>query len=284
MNNQFMPPNYRAIDLFIKWIGRFDIRHARAWAKRYQADPEAATCEAMYWGVLTDCGVSVEPNADLDNRQKAPDFACHKDGNKFYVEVTCIRIDTATDKTSLKHIPTGGAQNYGPLNRVIYDEVKNKTTQCANLDAPCLLAVGTFHFQASALCFQKPHVESLLTGETSIACDINLQTGHAVGDPYESTNLKSAAFVKPSNLLGVEPARQPISALLLAGFGVSPPGVLGVIHPNPVREFDHRILDRIPFCGLFMDLRNATLTTNWTRDPECEELSRFIGRAVPADL
>lgn len=269
-NQAFVPPDHRVIDLFIKWIERFDIRHARAWAHRYNADPEAATCEAMYWAVLTDCGVAVEPNADLAGAKPAPDFVCRKDGHKFYVEVTCIRIDAVTEHTSLEHIPTNGARNYRPLNDAIYYKVVSKTPQCANLDAPCLLAVGTFHYCASVSCVRKSFVEWLLTGETSLSWHFDPRRGCAGGEPSQSTELKSAAFVRPNRLIGVEPARQPISALLIAGFGSNQPGIFGAVHPYPVREFDLQLLDRIAFCRLRIDVRNATLSTEWTRDPEFE--------------
>lgn len=264
-------PDTRVLDKFIHWIKQYDARHARMWVQLYKADPEAATCEAMYWAVLTDCGVEVKPNADLDAGEQAPDFVCHKDDHKFYVEVTCIRIDTATAQTALEHIPTAGATNYRPLNDAIYNEVRSKTPQCANLDAACVLAIGTFHYHASVSCIQKTFVEWLLTGETSLAWHFDPRRGRAVGEPFETTGFKSATFVRPGRLVGVEPARQPISALLVAGFGCKPPNIYGAIHPQPVREFDPVFLDRIPFCLLKLDVKTATLATEWTRDPDYGE-------------
>lgn len=264
-------PDTRVLDKFIRWIERFDQRHARMWAHRYNADPEAAACEAMYWGVLADCGVDVKPNADLDAGERAPDFVCQKGDHKFYVEVTCIRIEIATGQTSLEHIPTDGAQHYRPLNDAIYKEVVSKTKQCANLDAACVLAVGTFHYDASVSCIRKTFVEWLLTGETSLAWNFDPRRGRAVGEPFETTRFKSATFVRPSNLVGVEPARQPISALLVAGFGCKPPNIFGAIHPHPVHKLDPALMDRIPFCRLNVDVNTATLSTEWTHDPESEQ-------------
>ena len=264
-------PDARVLDKFISWIEQFDLRHARAWAHRYKADPEAGTCEAMSWGVLTDCGVAVEPNADLTGAKKAPDFVCRKDDRKFYVEVTCIRIDTASEHSALPPVFTPGARTYRPLNDAIFAEVTAKTPQCANLDAPCVLAVGTFHYHASVSCIRKTFVEWLLTGETSIARYFDPRRGEAVGRPFQSTNLKSATFLKPSPLIGVEPARKPISAVVVAGFGCTPPHVYGVIHPYPVHEFVPNLLDIIPFCRVKYDIRKAIITTEWTRDPEGEK-------------
>lgn len=264
----FAPPDPSVLTKFIRWIERFNVQHARNWARLYHADPEAATCEAMFWAVLSDCGLTVEPNADLTGKKKAPDFVCHKDGHKFYVEVTCIRIDTATEHTALPPVFTEGARSYNHLNDAIFAEVTAKTPQCSNLEAPCVLAVGTFHYQASVSCIRKAFVEWLLTGETNISWYFDPQRGEAVGESFQSTNFKAAAFLKPSPLIGVEPARKPISALVVAGFGCAPPHVYGVIHPHPVREFAPNLFDLIPFCRVKYDIAKASITTEWTRDAE----------------
>lgn len=264
-------PDTGVLREFIRWIEQFDKRHARAWALRYKADAEAATCEAMFWGVLADCGVTVEPNADLTGRKRAPDFVCYKNEQKFYVEATCIHIDTATKHTGLEHMPKkDGANCYSPLNDAIYKEVVSKTPQCADLDAPCLLAVGTFHFHASVSCVDKVFVEWLLTGKGSLGFQFDPRRGEVVGEPYQATHLESATSLRPSKLEGIEPVRQPVSAMLVGGFGCKPPIVLGLVHPYPVREFDPQLLDRIAFCRLKIDVRSATLTTEWTYDPEPE--------------
>lgn len=225
----------------------------------------------MYWGVLCDCGVSVEPNADLDGGQSAPDFVCRKDDRKFYVEVTCIRIETATECTSLPAVPTDGARHYRSLNDAIHAEVVSKTPQCANLDAPCVLAVGTFHYHASVSCIRRTFIEWLLTGESSISGYFDPRRGESVGAPFQVTRLNSASFFKPSPLIGVEPARKPVSALIVAGFGRTPPSIYGAVHPYPVREFPPTLLDRIPFCRVKLDISNALITTEWTRTPDAEE-------------
>ena len=257
----------RVLDEFSDWLKQFDAQHARNWERLRRCDYEAAKCEAMFWGILSACGVTVEPNVDLTGSTRTPDFVCRKNGNKFYVEVTCILSDTATERTKLPPESTRGARDYQNLNDAIFAEVKAKTPQCSNLDASCVLAVGTFHYHASVSCIRKTFVEWLLTGETNISWYFDPRRGQAVGEPFESTNFKSAAFLKPSPLIGVEPARKPISALVVAGFGCTPPHVLGVIHPHPVREFDPVQLDLIPFCWVKHDVENAVITTEWTRDP-----------------
>ncbi|MBN1912151.1 MAG: hypothetical protein JW818_20695 [Pirellulales bacterium] len=250
-------PDPKVLRLFVKWIEQFEGGHDRRWAHRYKNDPEAAMCEAMFWGVLKDCGVTVEP---VD----PPDFKCQKNGDVFYVEVTCLRIDSVTRHTTLADTPTkGGPQHYGNLNSAIFNEVKQKTPQCAGLDGPALVAVGTFHFHASAICIQKHHIENLLTGDSMISWLVDPKTGGMVGEPYLSTQLKSAAFLKPMGSSDVAEARQPVSGVLVGGFGCKPPNVLGLLHPYANRPFHRQMLDQIDFCQLLRDDTKHTLATKW---------------------
>lgn len=258
-------PDTRVIDLFVKWIEQFDRRHARFWAHRYKDDPEAAMCEAMYWEILTDCGVEVKPNADLDGGKPAPDFVCYKDGCRFYVEVTCIRIETATNGTGLS--PTVDLENrassYAPLNQAIFNECRSKTPQCSGLDAPCILAVGTFHLQASVLCIKKAFMEWLLTSEPKIAYYVDLGRGKPSNETWQETDLRRSVFDRPGKLEGIESVRQPISGLLVAGLGCRPPSLYGLIHRNPVHTFNPSLLPRIPFCHMKVDVINGTISTEW---------------------
>jgi len=267
--NATFEPDTHLIKLFVKWIEQFDIRHARNWAKLYKVDPEPAMCEATFWGVLTDCGVTVEPNTDLDHGQPRPDFRCSKDGHVFYVEATCIHIETASRQTRLDHLPDfkKGGQWYGKLNDAIFNECRNKTPQCSDLDAPCLLGIGTFHRKASVLCIKKTFKEWLLAGEANIGWDVNVQTGEPASDLYQVTHGKAAAFIRPDKDTGsIEHARCPISALLVGGFGVKPPSLFGLLHPRPVRVFDHRLMDRIRFCRLATDYESGLMSTEWLND------------------
>lgn len=257
-------PNTKVLRLYVTWIKRHGDHHAKAWAHRYRSDPEAAMCEAMFWGVLQDCGVTVEPAEAPCGSRRFPDFRCHKDGEHFYVEVTCLGIDSVAKHTSLVHTPSeGGAQCYSNLNSAIFNKVRQKTTQCASLDAPALVAVGTFYFQASSICVQKHHIESLLTGDSMISWLIDTHTGSMVGDPFLSTTLQSAAFLKLQGTSDVAEARQPVSGLLVGGFGCSPPHVLGLLHPYATRPFHRQLLDPIEFCRLLRDDTKKTLSTEW---------------------
>jgi len=90
------------------------MRYARMWGKLCKNDLEAALCEACFWDLLIKSNVDVKPNVDLSGKDSSPDFVCIKDGKKFYVEVTCIRINSATKATNLTDRPSGGG-HYGLL-------------------------------------------------------------------------------------------------------------------------------------------------------------------------
>jgi hypothetical protein len=139
------------------------------------------------------------------------------------------------------------------------------------LDAPCLLGIGTFHFLASRFCVSNRFTEWLLTGEAKLAWNIDARTGDGVGPSYQTTNLKSATSVRPSSLAGIEPARKPISAIAVAGFGCAPPPILGALHFDPVREFNPSWLFRIPFCHLKVDFERGVLSTEWIQGSEDDE-------------
>lgn len=263
-------PNTHLIKLFIRWIEQFDNQHARNWAKLYKNDPEAAMCEATFWGALTDCGVQLKPNADLSGEKRQPDLLCRQDGQEFYVEVTCIPIEKATRQTGLEHeIKLGAnAQFYSLLNRAIFNKCIKKAQQCSEKDAPCLLAIGTFHGRASASCMRKEYLQDLLTGDPCLTMDFDPVEGKTVGEPYQTTKQKSSSFVRPSGKSVFEYARESISGLLLGGFGCAPPRMYGILHPNPARGFDPGLLPRIPFCELHFDLPRASFFVEWSQEAE----------------
>jgi hypothetical protein len=199
--------------------------------------------------VLSEHKVKVEPYEDLSSG--GPDFRCTKGNKCFYVEVTGISKDTATEKTGLSDEPPkpSRVQRFGlPTQRIFY-EICNKASQCTDLDEPCIVAICTLHFQAGALCFGKLEVEHLLTGTPQITLKIDPEQGRAIGDTYQSTELRDSAFIRIHKSFGsqVEFARNPISAVLLCGFGCRPPDIVGALHPNPNHQFDRTLLPNIKF-------------------------------------
>jgi hypothetical protein len=257
-------PDPHAIAAHRSWLSAFDPQYQRNWDKLLNADPEAAMCEADVRELFEENGNRVEPNEDLTGAHLSPDFRCTQGDSRFFVEVTCISIEKATGVTNLEHIPSSeDASCFSPLNDAIFSASKAKTRQCSGLGHPALLAVGTFHFQASCICFDQMHLEMLLTGKTMIAHNINTSTGTPIGDWYEATRLRSATFLRPDTTSRMSHARNPISGILLCRFGCNRPKVRGVLHPDPVHAFDRSLLSKIEFCRLRPGYRSGQLGTEW---------------------
>ena len=252
------------IDRHCKWLNGFEAERLSRWKNLFNANLEAALCEAATRKLLFDHGCDVEPFEDPASG--GVDFKCTKNGNTFYVEATCITKEVASDKSGLTHLTQPNkATYYAYLTRTIWQELSNKTSQCSGLDAPCIVVIGTFHFQAGCLCFDDLAAEELLTGITYITKRIDTKLGKAVGETYESTKLESAAFIRPNenppNFF--EHARCPISAVLLCSFGTNPINTTGMLHPDPNNPFNRDLLSDIKFCKLVDGYKNGSLEVEW---------------------
>lgn len=247
------------------WLKNFNELRLKKWEDLLQADPEAAICEAKTRILMENHDVDIRPYEDLS--QGGPDFECSKNGKNFYVETTCISIEAATRESQL--FPTDNPDVddscYEDLTEKIRSEIGGKVKQCSKVDAPRIVLVGTLHPKVSVCCIDEAAAEELLTGTTYITRKVNSITGGPVGDTYETTQLEDSAFIKPSKDKGnwIEHARCSISAVLLCGFGVNPPNIVGCLHPNPNYVFDSGFLPRIKFCELANGYQKGQLQVEW---------------------
>jgi hypothetical protein len=252
------------IDEHRRWLGSFDPQHSRNWEKLLDADREAAMSEASIRRLLQQNKNRVEPNEDLAGLKQTPDFRCGQTGKTFFVEVACIKIDTATEITGLSPRPLGQAQNYADLNKALFGACIRKTPQCSGLEQPALVAVCTFHWQATMLCFRKQKIATLLTGSELITYKWDSATGAGYGEAFLTTKLQKAAFIKPAdNSSGMAHARNPVSAMLACGLGGDHARALGILHPLPVYEFDRAMLPDVAFCRLCDGYQSGKLSTEW---------------------
>ena len=148
----------------------------------------------------------------------------------------------------------------------IFKMCKGKTPQCVTVNEPTLVAIGTFHSDASALCFQRKYANMLLTGETNLSFMVDTSTGRGVGDTFQTTDLFSAPFLKPLQPfpLQIVDARASISGILLCGLAFHPPRILGVLHPSPARPFDRQFLPEIDFGHVEVNRTTGQLCTSWS--------------------
>lgn len=249
--------------------------HYLKWSKRFDNDTECAgaIAEACVRELLCRGVEAVVPSPE-----PGPDFECHSNGQRFYVEVSTVEIEAATRRTSLTPEPEGnGAQAYGKLYQPMFFKCRDKEKQCGfRADAPTLLALGTLHFQAGALCFGRADAEVALTGIPRITQWLNSTTGDAVGDIHETTSLDSAVFLRPARIIGSEQRivleRRSISGLVLCGFGAIsgsydrpkfPWRAFGSLHPDPNIKFDPALLPNVPFARLAHGWQSGNLSVDW---------------------
>ncbi len=256
-----------------RWLSSFGPQHLANWSKGRNGNAEAALCEAAVRRFLQDQGVDVQPNEDVagsapgGGAEQRPDFLCSRAGLAFNVEVSCISIATATAETGLEHLPQGKPGNHGHLNGIISNKCSKKTKQCAAGSLPTLLALGTFHLSASALCIREHIADMLLTGETHPTWNLVASTCQPVGEAYLTTSLRAAPFLRPTGP-SIREARTSLSGLLLCGFGYHPPNVLGLLHPQADRPFDRRLLPCVQFGEVVVEHETGKLRTFWSQGAE----------------
>lgn len=248
-----------------RWLSAFEVQYLRNWEKLPKTDDEAAKAEARMRSILQDHRIVVEPNEDLTGNRQQPDFKCSSASGSFYVEVTCISKNTATKTTGLPEEPHG-LTACKPLNDAIFEKCREKAKQCANLDGPALLAIGTFHVFAAMHSFKRAAINRLLTGEANMAWNFDAETGKQVGNDYQVTEFYSAAFLRPDKTEEVGFARSSLSALLLCGFGSDTPRMTGVLHPNPARSFDPSVLSDVEFGQVEIDRGSRRLNVCWPKE------------------
>jgi hypothetical protein len=251
-----------------EWLSQFDRVYLDKWDRLFTKDnSEAALCEAATRQILEELDVTVEP-CPLRGNERNPDFKCQKDGELFYVDATSVMKDTATRRSRLDDAPgKHGASHYGLLTEAFFQKVDKKVRQFQDVDAPSVVAIGTFHFQAGALCFDKKSAREILTGKSGIGGRINENTGEAVGRPYNVTSLESAPFLKMRRIIcdapPVQSTKKSISAILLCPFGVHPMKCLGILHPEPYHGFERSLLANVEFCRLKEGWQHGDLVVEW---------------------
>lgn len=272
MANQLHPNEelHALADGHRRWLAAFDPRYPQSWKRLFANDYEAAMTEASVRRMLECAGVSVAPNEDLAGDRQQPDFRCSVHRccrmRRFfsYVEVTSVSIEKAIEVTGIPLEPRG-ASHYRPLTDAIFHACKGKAKQYSGLDAPALLVIGTFHSTAAMVCFAKPKLGLLLTGETGITWDIDPPNGAATGEPYQTTNLRSAAFLRPDASQGVGYSRSSLSGVLLCSVGLESQRSIGVLHPNPARPFIPAALPTIEFGRVTLERASQYLRVEWPR-------------------
>lgn len=261
LDNQF----FKALaDEHRRWLGGFDPQYLANWERLLNADVEAAMCEAAIRRLLESLKVAVQPNIDLTADGRSPDFLCTRSGQPFYVDATCIEEDTVTRRTCLRN--DGSLQtltNPEPLNWAIFNKCIEKASQFKGLTLPGLVAIGTFHGEAAMFSFSPPWPDMILTGMATRSVTIDKDSLSSVGAITQTSELRSAAFLRFENGDEIGFARSSISGLLLCGLSLQPAWIIGLLHPNPARPFDPKLLPRVSFGCVEVSHKSGDLRVHW---------------------
>jgi hypothetical protein len=254
------------------WLDRFARVHRENWERLLRADTEAAACEAGFRRLADQNGCAVEPNEQVNERNKKPDFSCRSAAGKFYLEVTCIQIKTVIDRyglsPSFRDLPKMQAIESTSIVPLFFKECCSKAEQCSGMDAPTVLGIGTFHRVAAWMSFETDLVDELLTGSLQVRLVLNSDSGRIVDGPIPLASLDHSLALKYGvTTREVTEARQSISALVVA----SPDrtifdDAIGIIHPEARRPFKRHFLPRVPFRRLFINRAEDWCRTDWADD------------------
>jgi hypothetical protein len=157
-----------ALDNHITWLRHVDPAQVKSFDKRRQSDLEAAASEALIAEYLRPRVDKIEPAEDPSHG--GPDFACVKDGQPFYIEVTSLKRK-AVEKAIW--IPDDGTWQGGPVGSIsslVRTAVCGKFDQCLRTDAPTLIAIGTHH---SWLQVDHSLVEELLISDVAYEIQVS---------------------------------------------------------------------------------------------------------------
>lgn len=282
-------PWAKAIESYKDWLETLPTKNlARQWSNRINSSNDAEAEGAVAEAVVRDYLVSRDIQVDLAETLKAGgvDFLCRADATMFYIEVANIGIRAATRATGLDHIPGQDAQAYGPLTTSIYDRIQSKTAQLEKLDSPLLVCVTTLHFTASAICIDRLHVQSLLTGTPFLSGPYDTNSG-TVGAVKNTVDFRDSPFV--SSLLDDNghpiTTRRYLSAIVAGGFGLQAPDahVFGVLHPDPKHSFDPNCLPDVPFASIAWP-PGSTVRVRWNDQLDVTPNPRRPRIVIPSDI
>jgi hypothetical protein len=237
-----------------QWFSAFDPRYLRVWKNLLKYDEEAAFAEARVRHLLQGNGVVVEPNEDLETGNARPDFRCHLGINIFYVEVTCIRVGTAI-KAGYPTSPQPDGLYWSNTREPISRKCQKKQKQCFNLDAPVLVAIGTFNSWMALDFFDKCVANQVLIHLRNGTGRPDVRTGCQVAESCSTWELESTNCLNAID--DIRSRYDQMSGLLLCGLSLSDHKMIGVLNSNPVCPFDPKLLPEVEFLGVSQSRKRA---------------------------
>ncbi len=231
-----------AMDEHVEWLRAIDDARACNFQRMRKSNREGAAAEALVAGHLRAWVEKVEPFEEPG--RGGPDFCCTQDGQRFYVEVTALATDAVQKSSWIPDDPKWEGGSVGSISRIVRSSLSDKADQCANRDAPVLVALAIHHSWVS-MDVRRLVRDVLISDESYM---LAISPDHPM--PTESgqfvTRLSHAIFMATEQS-GVTPKRQSISGVLLFGLGIHPPRVVGLLNGSACRLFNVGLLPMIEF-------------------------------------
>jgi hypothetical protein len=137
-------------------------------------------------------------------------------------------------------------------------KASSKAHQVADYPIPRVLAITSEHIGADFL--MGPYgAETLLTSDT----EIEVPVGEPIGKSSIVTELKNSVFFRSKNG-AVESCKRSISAILLIDINPDKAMIVGILHPDPIHEFNINHLPDVPFLRVKKwPLENNKIEIEW---------------------
>lgn len=239
-----------------------EVRHPvklRLFDRNFTSNPNGARAEAALFGLfrgLVECvSIFESPSAG------GPDFLCEDSKGEFVVEVTTLNDEAIARAANWPNVVPSDADSTRSFTMVtdnLLGATRKKQRQLSATTVPRLLVIASEHIGASVL-LSDYSAEALIVGDSRIRIDGVGSTSPGVDI---ATGLANSVFMKPAAGGQVSPARQSISAILLAALSDSGVAVIGALHPMPRIAFDCCHLPDVTFARL----------REWRQEPRTFEI------------
>ena len=217
--------------------------------QRLKDCPGSARLEAITFTLL-DNWFRLQPSVYEDPAKGGPDFeARHSLHRQLFVEVKYLQAEAVAQKSGLAKEGISESGWFSFITPKLEEALKDAARQLGNMPGPGICVIGSDHPEAGMLMGAFA-ASTLLTSESHIEIPISNDGGPA-GDARVVTDLKSAAFMRPSSDPGEElrSMRRSISAVILVAFNyeASTASIVGLLHHDAARPLDWRVFEGVPF-------------------------------------
>lgn len=201
-----------------------------------EANKDGATAEAIVFSWLR--LLRLTPTVSEGASTGGPDFLCHTpEGFAFLVEATSLNVKAVEERSGWPNELDDTVRAFSMITPNLWSKALHKAGQLADQEFPRLLAICLNHVGASALV--STFAARLLALDPNKAPFYRL-----VGGQYQ-------------------PERRSISALLLIAVWADQIETLGMLHPDPIKEFDYRALSDVPFLRVKWPPSGDKVETEW---------------------